>query len=245
MAFLRDAIKVLDPSSDKQKELTLALSLLSELCEIKVNEFENNIFKSFRTAGTGENYTVPIYKQIGTYKDYRAYVKDDVSKIGDEISKVLNKFISGSTPEIISGIGDLLTSALTTVLGEGEASQREMHQYCVVIQDYSIVRYDISIWKRNIQATGITSKIQDCLAIYCSKASVNVQSLDLNTFISIYADQLNNLNIPKTEIKKYLDESEAIYLKLKGNTPSKIIKNISIETSNKYTAKRAGEIIII
>lgn len=62
----------------------MALNLLTELAENKVGEFDVAINESYRTAGTTENRTAPITSVVAVYHDYRAYVKDDASKIVTE-----------------------------------------------------------------------------------------------------------------------------------------------------------------
>ncbi|GAA0751113.1 hypothetical protein LRH25_32005 [Ideonella azotifigens] len=216
MSVLADAIKALDPTPNKTTQLTLSLNLLSELAENKALEFENDVFRSYLTAGTQENRTAPITMVMASHSEYRAYVKDDAGKIATEVSGAIKKFVSGGSEQIISGIADLVTTGLTAILGAGQATQQEMHSYYITVQSRALVRYDIMAWRRLVEAEGITSQIQSCMAVYASKASIDVASLDLNTFLLAYEDQLYKMGFSEKENIEYIDYAESVYNKLIG-----------------------------
>ncbi|OUE22337.1 hypothetical protein BFL36_10420 [Clavibacter michiganensis] len=157
---------------------------------------------------------------IATLSEYRAYTSKDVDKIGTEVSSVLKKFVSGSEDAIISGMGDLVTTALTVLLGSGSAEEGSMTSYYITAEDYALVRYDICAWQRRIEATGITTLMENSLAVYASKAAIKVSELDLNVFLLAYSNQLRQMNIPREEYKQYLDTATEIYERLKGATPT-------------------------
>lgn len=220
MSILAEAIKKLDPTPNKLTELTLALGLLSELSENKVLEFKNEVESSYRTAGTDENRTAPITTIVATHSEYRAYVKDDAGKIPGEVASSIKKFVSGGSENIITGIADLVTTAITAILGSGQATQQEVRSYYITVQARALVRYDILAWRRLVEAQGITTQIQACMAIYASKASIDVSALDLNTFLLAYEDQLTKMNFTDKETLAYIDQAEEIYKKLRGEGAS-------------------------
>lgn len=217
MAVLKDAIKALDPAPDKKTELTLALNLLSELSESKVDAFKDDVATSYRTAGTIENRTAPITLVVASHSEYRAYIKDDAGKIVADVTEAVKKFVAGGSENIITGIADLVTTGITALLGSGEATQQEMRSYYITAQSRALVRYDILVWRRNIEASGITKKIESCMAIYASKASIDVKKLDLNTFLLGYEDQLFKMGFNEKETLEYIDYAEEVYRKLIGD----------------------------
>lgn len=216
MALLKDAINALDPTPDRKKEITLTLNLLSELCENKASDFENKVKESIRTAGNEENRTVPITELIGVHKEYRAYVKKDNSKIPTEVATAVKGFINGGTDDIVNGIASLVTTAIDAILGKASAIEQQFESYYIDVQSFAIVRYDICGWSRQIEASGITKHIENCMAVYASKGSVDVSRISLNTFLLVYGSQLQKMKIPPTEIQTYLDKAEEIYYKLGG-----------------------------
>lgn len=220
MSVLSDAIKALDPRPDKTKELTLALELLSELSASKVREFTEEVATSYRTAGTNENRTAPITTIVASHSEYRAYIKQDVGKIVTEVTDAVKKFVSGGSDNIISGIADLVTAGLTVILGAGQASQQEMRSYYITVQARALVRYDVLAWRRVVEATAITSQIESCLALYASKASIDVAKLDLNTFLLAYNDQLTKMGFTEKETLELIEYAETVYNKLKGGSSS-------------------------
>jgi hypothetical protein len=227
MSVLADAIKALDPTPKKLTELTLALGLLSELSENKVLEFKNDVESSYRTAGTAENRTAPITTIVATHSEYRAYVKDDAGKIPSEVANSIKKFVSGGSDNIITGIADLVTTAITAILGSGQATQQEVRSYYITVQARALVRYDIMAWRRLVEAEGITAKIQACMAIYASKASIDVAALDLNTFLLAYEDQLTKMNFSERETMEYIDYAEEVYKKLRGEVGSTLVAPVN------------------
>ena len=242
MAFLRNAINNLDPKKDKKTELTLALNLLTELSESKVREFEREIIADYRLAGTNESFTIPIKASIATQSEYRAYVKDDAGKIATEVADAIKKFVDGGADNIITGIADLVTTGLTAILGGGQAIQQEMKSYFVTAQEYGLVRYDIRAWRRIIEAEGITSEIEACLALYASKASVDVTKLDLNTFLLLYSNQLHKMGIDESDTLEYLRKAEEIYHKLiESNNKS---NNNGIMAQNSSSPSMSSSIIL-
>jgi hypothetical protein len=222
VAILKQAIESLDPSKDKKTELTLALQLLSELSKSKVDQFAEDVKTSYRTAGTGENRTAPITLVIGSHSEYRAYVKSDVSKIATDVADAVKKFVAGGSDNIVNGIAQLVTTGLTAILGSGEGIQQEMMSYYITVQTTALVRYDIYAWRRQIEATGIIKQIESCLAVYASKASVDVQKLDLNTFLLAYDQQLSKMGFTEKQALEMVEYAEKVYFKLKGRAESEL-----------------------
>lgn len=220
MAVLKNAINALDPSHDKKKEITLALSLLSELCEAKVTAFETAIETELRTAGSVENKTIPVTEILARHTEYRAYIKQDAGKIATEVSSAIKKFIAGSASSIIDGIADLVTTGIEAIIGAGSGTQQEMTSYYIVVQSFGILRFDVRAWCRQIEAEGITSQIETALAIVAFKSSVDVTNISLNTFLIAYQNQLGNMGISEGEWAKYLDTAEKLYSKLRGEATS-------------------------
>ncbi|MCA1408637.1 hypothetical protein I6F26_29955 [Ensifer sp. IC3342] len=216
MAVLKNAINALDPAPDKKKEITLLLNLLSELCEQKVVEFKQSVEQDLRTAGDKENRTIPVTEVLARHNEYRAYVKDEAGKLATEVSGAVKKFVSGGSDNIISGIADLVTTGLEAILGAAEGVQAEMGSYYIVVQDYGIARYDIRAWTRRIEASGITSKIENAMAIVAFKSSVDVTKLTFNTFLLAYGEQLAAMKFPPNEQTEYIEYAEKIYDKLRG-----------------------------
>lgn len=216
MAVLKNAINVLDPSPDKKKDITLLLSLLSELCEQKVDTFTKAIELELRTAGSVENKTIPVTEILARHKEYRAYIKQDSGKIAGEVAGAIKKFVAGSADSIIDGIASLVTTGVEAIIGAGSGTQQELSSYYIVVQKYGIIRFDLRLWSRQIEAQGITSQIEQAFSIVAFKSSVDVSKISLNTFLIAYQDQLSKIGIPEDKWNEYLTTAEKLYEKLKG-----------------------------
>lgn len=222
MAILKNAINALDPAPDKKSQITLLLALLSELCEQKVVQFTETIETELRTAGTIENKTIPVTEILAKHKEYRAYVKQDAGKIATEVSSAIKKFIAGSSGEIVDGISSLVTTGIEAIIGAGSGTQQEMSSYYIVVQGYGILRFDIRVWCRQIEATGITTQIETALAIVAYKSSVDVKKITLNTFLIAYQEQLSKIGIPEIKWDEYLNTAEQLFQKLRGDSSTAV-----------------------
>ncbi|GGN42827.1 hypothetical protein GCM10010842_29650 [Deinococcus daejeonensis] len=221
MAPLKNAIQAVDPTPDRNSALTLALSLLSELCEQKVAVFTEQIESDLRAAGSNENKSVPVTNILARHAEYRAYVQQDNGKMIDEVTSAVRKFLGGGATEIVNGIGSLVTTGLDSIIGAGTGMQREFQTYYVVVQNYSVIRFDVRAWAREIEAQGITENIETCLVIVGYQSSVDVRKLDFNAFIGLYQLQLAKLGIPDSDWQTYFTDAEAIYQKLGGSMGSR------------------------
>jgi hypothetical protein len=222
MAVLKNAINALDPAPEKTSQLTLLLTLLSELCEQKVNQFTEAIETELRTAGSVENKTVPVTEILAKHKEYRAYIKHDAGKIATEVSSAIKKFIAGTSSSILDGISDLVTTGIEAIIGAGSGSQQEMSSYYIVVQSYAILRFDIRVWCRQIEAKGITEQIETALSVVAFKSSVDVRKITLNTFMVAYQDQLGKIGIPDEKWDEYLSTAEQIFQRLRGDSATQV-----------------------
>lgn len=93
MAPLRTAIQAADPAPAATSEATLALSLLSDLCEQKVAVFTEQIESDLRAAGSNENKSVPVTNILARQAEYRAYVQSDEAKIPTEVTQAVANFL--------------------------------------------------------------------------------------------------------------------------------------------------------
>ena len=148
MAVLKKAIKTFDPATDKKEEIELALNLLFELAKSKSDFFEKEIEQLLRTAGTEDNPTIPITQVLGKHSEIRAYTSDDNTKILQETTDAIKKFINGGTENIINGIGALLSSGINALLGTGTGVQAVQSDYFIAVEGLSIIRIDVKSWVR-------------------------------------------------------------------------------------------------
>lgn len=217
MSILKTAIQALDPTPDKTKELSLALNLLFELAEQKKNLQEEWLKQQIRTAGTPENPSIPITNTLAWHSETRAYVKDNAGTLVNTVTDAIKKFIDGGAENIMNGVGELLTGGLNAILGSGTGTQAEMHSYFIVVEALSIVRFDITAWQRRIEATGITSKIENALTLTAVKSSVDVDKITFNTFLQAYKTQLAKMKFGEGELVEFIKKSKEVFELLQSN----------------------------
>jgi hypothetical protein len=211
MSTLGKAIKAVDPTPDKTKTITLALNLLMELAESKAKQAETEILDSFRTAGTSENYTIPITNILSWHTDTRAYLSQDASTIADVAFEIIDNILVGTKESVMHGMSKLIGSALDAILGTGTGIERRFKSYYIVTEGLSIVRFDISGWKRDIAVTGITQEIQSALSFQVCKSSVDIDKISFSTFLSAYNVVLEESAFTQEDLKKEIKEAKEIY----------------------------------
>lgn len=211
MATLRNAIQRIDPSPNRTTKLTLAANLLVELAEQKIALQKEELYQLLRTAGTAENPTVPVTNILALHGEKRAYVKADAGALVHEVTKAVKSFINGGKEEIINGIGALVAGGLEAILGAGMGMQTSMHSYYIIVDTYSIIRFDVMAWQRKIEAVGITEHIENALAITAVKSSVDVNKISFDVFLQIYKHQLDKLNIEGRELLEFIEEAKRTF----------------------------------
>ena len=215
MAWLSRAILALDPAPDPEKQITLLLNLLAELCEQKVQGFEASVEEDFRAARNGENRTIPVTEILAKHREYRAYVDQDASKMAAEVTAAVKKFVSpGADDKLMGAIARLVTDGLQAMIAAPSVEQ-EMGIYFIVVQDFSIARYDFRVWARQIKAAGITSQIQTALALVALKSSVDIMKISFNTFLLAYGLQLAAMAIPPERQGELIQYAEKVFERLR------------------------------
>lgn len=232
MSFLKNAINAIDPTPDKKKELTLAVNLLFELAEQKNALQEEALKELLRTAGTPENPTIPITNTLAFHSETRAYVKSNASTLVDTVTGAVKKFINGGADNIVDGIGELVTGGLEAILGAGSGSQASMHSYYIIVEGLSIVRFDIMAWQRKIEATGITTEIENAMTFTAFKSSVDVDKITFNTFLQAYKNQLEKLKFTDAELIAFIKKSKEVFELLRDSDSNKNLLKISGLDSN-------------
>lgn len=222
MSTLAKAIAGIDPATSKGDEMKTALGLISDLANSKTQQFRAEISESIRTAGGEENKTVPVDAILAHSFDTRGYVSDSAKDIVDQTIQAIKGFVSSGSDNIINGIGSLLSTGLTALLGAGVGSEMERSDYFIAVEGLSIVRIDVKSWCRRIEAKGITTKIEKMSSICAVKSSVNVKEISFNTFLYAYSHQLSKL--PKEQLIAEITEAKKVFEALRGE----VLKDIRI-----------------
>lgn len=217
MAILKNAIKSVDPAPEKRDEINLALDLMFELASAKCEAFNTQIADSLRTAGTQENPTIPITNTLAHQYDMRGYVKENAGSVIPEVMDALGKFIDGGTKNILGGITSILSASINTLLGAGEGTQLERHDYFIAVEGFAIVRLDVKMWVRHISVKGITDKIESIMAFSAIKSSVDINKISFNTFLQAYKLQLEMAGLSAKDLMAEIELAKKIFYLLKEN----------------------------
>ena len=211
MGAIRKVAESFDGSEETAKTQRELVENLARLAESKAEFFELQISSSLRTAGSPDNQTIPVEAVLNSETYTHAIASVSQEQIGNAVGSALKSFCSGGKEEILDGVGNLITDALTTFLGSGSASTGTKKQYYVLTEGWSVVRVDLMAWYLNVEAESIKKQIQKASAFVVVKSAVDLNQVRFNTFLNIYRSQLATMKLEDNQIDTALDEAKKIY----------------------------------
>ncbi len=231
MGAIRNTINSLDPSEDVaagQKEL---IEALAQLAEAKADFFDLEIQESLQQAGTA-NKTVPIEAILDSRKETHAFSSTASTLILDRVTSSIKDFIAGGQDNVINGVANLLSTAITAFMGEGTANSSTLERYYVMTEGYSIVRIDVKCWYQSIIASGISQHVQKVSAFVGVKSAVDLTAVKFNTFLNLYQRQLNSANMAAVDVQSELEKAREIYDLLRPDSKSLIVQPLNVRNPN-------------
>lgn len=227
MGAIRKVIESFDNSSELGQAQRELVENLAKLAESKAEFFELDISTSLRTAASEDNKTIPVEAVLATTTQTHAFTAQSVAGIPDAVTKSLRSFVSGTAEGIITGIGALLSEAVTTFLGSGDASTGTLKQYFVVTEGSSIVRVDVRAWYLSVEAASIKNQIQKVSAFVGAKSAVDVSRIKFNTFLNIYDLQLRQMRLPEDDVLAALEQAEKIFRRFNPDPRGFMVNTVS------------------
>lgn len=214
MSVIKNVIKSFDSTNEKFAEQEEAVKALAELGMAKAEIFIRDIKESLVTAGDEKsNKTVPVTFMVGSKKEVRAFSSSESGNIGKVVTESLTSFLSGDKKTIISGIGNLVSSALNIFLVEGAATSDTIEMYYVATDGLSPVRVDMKAWYHRVIAKSITTKMERVVTVVATKAVIDVTRIDLGTFLYLYQGQFNANEMTMEQLSAAIDAAAEVYNK--------------------------------
>lgn len=195
---------------DGQKE---TLNLLFQLATAQGEKFERTISESIRTAGTSENAKLPIESVIATEREIYVMDSVDSSKIKETVKSIVGVIAKDSNEDTASSeskagakpgakegakkdsIADMVGNVVSGLLGASSGSNSERTKYLVYTENMCVMRLDVHVWIWEIEASSLLRKsMQRIVVLSLFKSAVDVSKLKLNTFLSLYGNQLSAQN---------------------------------------------------
>lgn len=211
MSTFRKIVDSIDPSTEELAAQKEAVDKLSKLAESRAEFFELQISTNLRTAGGQDNQTVPVEAILNSTMQTHAFTSNHSGVIGNVVSEALKSFCSGSKSEILTGVGSLISNALTAFLGGGSAQERTLKQYYVMTEGLSIIRVDLMAWSLGVEAKGIRKKVEQASAFVAVKSAVDLAKVKFNTFLALYQNQLSSMGLDQKALHVALAETKEIY----------------------------------
>lgn len=192
MSVATDFIKSIDSSSEIADEIKEALDLLINTAQTKADLFEQEIESDLITGKTIDNLTIPVTEVLLKDIQCRAVTAQDPSPdITSIVTEDMSDMFSGDM-SIAKGICDIIVKAINTIVGTGLGTEMSRDFYLVAIEYPAIIRYDFKFWGRAVQAQSLREQIHNAITSVVYKSAVDVDQLDFNTFLSVYAPILND-----------------------------------------------------
>ena len=220
MGVIRSAIKDFDPAQKVADEQKALLGALDSMASIKLLQMKAEIENELLGAGTGPNLTIPVVAIEVSNGETHASTSDGLNTaISKTVTDSTKQFIDGGTANIVSGITNLITSALEIFLGSGAASSGTLQKYYVAMSGVALWRVDLRAWYYQVEGSGISTKVERVSAFYYTRSTVNVEKLPFQTFLNEY-EAVAQKAIPAPKPADLLEEIKTLrtlYNELKQN----------------------------
>lgn len=230
MGQLADVVK--DPELEDVSE---ELSMLSNLAQARLDLFKSEIESSLKSGKVTDDLTVAITKLIKKHEEYRVYT-GNATELPEKISNAVQEIIGGETAE---GITNIVSSLVNVFLGAEEGEETMERDYVVTVEYPAIIRLDMAFWSWKVKNEKLKTKAQSIICFVVYKSAVDVEKLDFNAFLSVYAPTLRATCIDKTtnqlmdedKLIRLLEEAKKVYTLLKGDSKGSLPMNSSIMKS--------------
>lgn len=231
MGAIKNAIRSFDGSEEAKKELEAQLNNMTALARAKTDYFDLVLKDDLSNAGQGSNKDIPISFIIGSMTQTHAYASSSADSIASTITDGISDFIRGGNENVMKGVCSLMTKSIQLLFANKEGGEDELHFKSVFAEGRSIVRLDLKAWKRFTNVKSLSESAEQISAFVMCKSTIDTETLDYNTFIQLYQDNLYEpaSGFSAVEISKQLDEIEDIYEKFTEHQKSETrLKSVSI-----------------
>ncbi len=206
--------------------------MLSNLAQAKLDLFKSEIESSLKSGKVTDDLTVAVTKLIKKHEEYRVYT-GNATELPQKISESVQKIIGGETAEGVTGI---VSSLVDVFLGAEEGEERMERDYIVTVEYPAIIRLDMAFWSWKVKNKKLKEKAQSIICFVVYKSAVDVEKLDFNAFLSVYAPTLRATCIDKNthllkdenQLTRLLNEAKEVYALLSGTSQNSLPQNSTI-----------------
>jgi len=198
MGIIRDAIKQFDQSKAVADEQKALLAALDTLASTKLQQMKAEVNEMLLGAGSGTNLTIPVVAIEAQDGQTHASTSEGLNEnIAKTVNSATSSFIQGGAQNIVSGIMNLVSTALEVFLGSGRAQSDTMEKYYVAYSGVALWRVDLRAWYYSVEGSSLTSQVQRVSAYWYVRSTVDVEKLKFQTFLNEYesiAKEANSLD---------------------------------------------------
>jgi len=223
MSQIKSVIDSFDPSGSQYEDQKDMIEALAQLADAMADSFALQIEKSIAAADSEFNKSLPVEAWLDTIKETHAISSSGASGVIDRVADGVKKFVQGvsGTPDpksIIDGVGKMLGTAVDVFLGSGTAGDDKLERMVVYMSGFGVERLDFKVWKREITGKGIKEKVSKVTAFVAVRSAVDLSKIKLNTFLILYAKQLEAMGYKDSDLDKAIDEAKKLLDKFRmGN----------------------------
>lgn len=185
-------------AAEDQKQAQDALNALSTIAKLKKDAF----FEMIKSKGDDDE--VKIDKVIIKEGDMKCSVTKNSDDLKKGINDIVGSFCKGDFAGAISGI---VNTGLDMVMGNYTANQSEHQLYCILVQGEVLSRLDVYLYSYAYTSKSMISVTENVVVYAYAVSSIDVQSLDRSTLMSIISTQYQAID----QQEKLLEEIMKIY----------------------------------
>ena len=201
MAFIRE---LLDQSQEEKTREQL--QFLMDSARGKLDAFNYELKEMFLNPKATGQIEVLGARSISTYRDLRA----DVSKgVSDQVTQAVDLFFNEGNDGVRRGFQKLTESALSTILGDESAGEREQSFFTIMPIGISLVRVDVKCWRYNFRSAGVISTVKNAFCYLLSKSIVDWKKLTESELMYFVTHLANAADLE--QMKEYITSVREVY----------------------------------
>jgi hypothetical protein len=218
MATIGDTIKKFTTTdTSKQKE---QYTFLLNAAKAKMAMYQSDLEKMFMNPDSVGKLQI-VGKRAFAYKsEYHVGLgekSDIVSKIGSSVGS----FLTGDSKEISTGILNIASTAVDSILGDVSLGEIEQQEFFVIPQHNAIIRIDVKCWRYNFSSVGVITDSQNIFCYVCCKSVVDHKSLTDDEFTYLISEYVGD---DPDKVKAYAQKLQDTWNALKGEDPKHVLE---------------------
>ncbi|MGW0522109.1 hypothetical protein [Crossiella sp. NPDC003009] len=161
---------------------------------------------------------------IGSRHSFRSSMRVDVHKGADDgINQAVDTFFGGADGAAKKGIHHLVSTAVSTILGNATLGQVEEKGFMIALEHNAIVRVNYALWRYNFSSKSIIANCENAFVFTFCKNIYDHTKVSVDELVYDVSEQMGDAG---DVVKGYIKELRGIYDMVAGsNVPAHAVQH--------------------